>query len=97
MMIVPTQPLYESLKRMRQKLKDEEGRREYRNRAGVEATIAQAVRRSGARRSRYKGLEKTQLQEVATAAGINVLRTINFLENKPPAKTRKSRFARLSQ
>jgi hypothetical protein len=33
MMIVPTQPLYESLKRMRQKLKDEEGRREYRNRA----------------------------------------------------------------
>jgi transposase len=96
MMIVPAQPLYESLKRMRQKLKDEEGRREYQNRAGVEAMIAQAVRRSGARRSRYKGLEKTQLQEVATAAGINVLRTINFLENKPLAKTRKSRFARLS-
>lgn len=97
MMIVPTQPLYESLKRMRQKLKDEEGRREYQNRAGIEATIAQVVRRSGARRSRYKGLEKTQLQEVATAAGINVLRTINFIENKPLAKTRKSRFARLSQ
>ena len=97
MLIVPAQPLYESLKRMRQKLNDEEGRREYQNRAGVEATIAQAVRRSGARRSRYKGLEKTQLQEVATAVGINVLRTINFLENKPLAKTRKSRFARLSQ
>jgi transposase len=96
MMIVPARPLYESLKRMRQKLKDEEGRREYRARAGAEATIAQAVRRSGARRSRYKGLEKTQLQEVATAA-INVLRTINFLENKPLAKTRKSRLARLSQ
>lgn len=97
MMIVPGKPLYEALNGMRQKLKDEEGRREYRNRAGVEATIAQAVRRSGARRSRYKGLEKTQLQEVATAAGINVLRTINFLEHKPLAKTRKSRFARLSQ
>lgn len=97
MLIVPARPLYEALNWMRRKLKSEEGRREYRIRAGVEATIAQAVRRSGARRSRYRGLEKTQLQEVATAAGINVLRTINFLENKPLAKTRKSRFARLAQ
>jgi IS5 family transposase len=76
---------------------NEEGRREYRARAGVESTIAQAVRRSGARRSRYKGLEKTQLQEVATAAGINLLRTVNFLSGKPVGKTRISRFARLSQ
>ena len=97
MLIVPARPLYQALKKMRQTLANEEGRHEYRARAGVEATIGQAVRRSGARRARYKGLEKTQLQEVATATGINLLRTINFLEHKPLAKTRKSRFARLSQ
>jgi transposase len=96
-LIVPGRLLYQALKKMRQRLTNEEGRREYRARAGVESTIAQAVRRSGARRSRYKGLEKTQLQEVATAAGINLLRTVNFLSGKALAKTRISRFARLSQ
>jgi transposase len=96
MLIVPERSLYQALKKMRQKLTNEEGCRAYRARAGVEATIGQAVRRSGARQSRYKGLEKTQLQEVATAVGINVLRTVNFLTGKPLAKTRKSRFARLA-
>ncbi len=97
MLTVPARPLYEALSGMRRKLKAEDGRREYRIRAGVEATIGQAVRRSGARQARYIGLAKTQLQEAATAAGINVLRTVNFLAGKAPAKTRKSRFARLSQ
>lgn len=96
MLHVPARPLYDALKQMRQKLKDEEGRREYRTRAGVEATIGQAVRRSGARQSRYRGLEKTHLQEVATAVGINVLRTVNFLTGKPLEKTRKSRFTKLA-
>jgi transposase len=97
MLIVPERAHYQALRQMRQTMTNEEGRREYRARAGVESTIAQAVRRSGARRSRYKGLEKTQLQEVATAAGINLLRTVNFLSGKPVGKTRISRFARLSQ
>jgi transposase len=43
----------------------------------------------------YIGLAKTHLQQVATATAINVLRTINFLNDVPRAKTRISRFARL--
>lgn len=93
---LPVRAEYEALVQTRNLLSTEEGRREYRNRAGVEGTISQAVRRSSLRRSRYRGLQKTHLQEVATATGLNLLRTINFLEGKPIAKTRISRFAKLA-
>jgi IS5 family transposase len=94
---LPPQPLYEALETTRNLLTTEDGRREYRTRAGIEGTLSQAVRRGSFRRSRYRGLQKTHLQEVATATGINLLRTINFLSGKPLGKTRISRFARLSQ
>jgi transposase len=58
--------------------------------------LSQGIRRGTVRRSRYKGLQKTHLQETATAAGINILRTINHLNQVPVAKTRVSRFARLA-
>ena len=93
---LPPQPLYEALETIRNLLISEDGRREYQNRAGIEGTLSQAVRRGSFRRSRYRGLQKTHLQEVATAAGINLLRTINFLYGKPLAKTRVSRFAKLA-
>jgi transposase len=92
----PLRPEYEALMKTRHLLSTEEGQREYRNRAGVEGTLSQAVRRGSLRRSRYRGLQKTNLQEVATATGINLLRTINFLNKKPLAKTRVSRFAKLA-
>jgi hypothetical protein len=47
---------------MRQKT--EESRESYAVRAGIEGTHAQAIRRSGLRRTRYKGLAKTHLQHV---------------------------------
>jgi len=93
---VPTRELYEALGKTRGKLASEQGREEYKRRAGIEGTISQAVRRGAARRSRYRGLEKTHLQEVATGAGINLLRTINFLSGQVIAKTRVSRFKRLA-
>jgi len=93
---LPPQPLYEALEATRNLLTTEDGRREYQNRAGIEGTLSQAVRRGNFRRSRYRGLKKTHLQEVATATGINLLRTINFLNNQPLAKTRTSRFAKLA-
>jgi len=74
-------------------MKDES---EYRKRAGIEGTISQGVRRGTLRRSRYRGLEKTHLQEVATATAINIVRAVNFLNREIPAKTRVSRFARLA-
>ncbi len=47
------------------------------------------------RRSRYIGQERTQLQHVATAAAINVVRFIRWLDGVPHAKTRQSPFAQL--
>lgn len=92
---LPTRPLYEALAATRKLLSTEDGKREYQHRAGIEGTLSQAVRRGSLRRSRYSGMRKTQLQEVVVATGINLLRTINFLEEKPLAKTRISRFAKL--
>lgn len=93
---LPSRPLYEALTATRKMLATESGQREYRHRAGIEGTLSQAVRRGTFRHSRYRGLQKTHLQESATAAGINLLRTISFLSNQPIAKTRTSRFANLA-
>jgi transposase len=48
------------------------------------------------RRSRYIGRAKTGLQEVCIAAGMNLARVGNWLEGRPRAKTRISRFAALA-
>ena len=86
---------HEALNQARERMQTEQGRAEYRKRAGVEGTHSQGVRRSGLRQCRYRGLKKTQLQHVATAAALNVVRVVNYLDNKPVAQTRTSRFARL--
>jgi transposase len=94
--LIPAQKLSQALSKTRKMVSSEEGKQEYKKRAGVEGTLSQGVRRGTIRRTRYRGLEKTHLQEVATATGINILRTVNFLKQKPIAKTRVSRFARLA-
>jgi Transposase DDE domain len=68
---------------------------QYAKRAGVEGTIAQAVRSGAVRRSRYLGLERTHLQHMMTAAAMNVVRMLHWLAEVPKAKTRPSAFARL--
>ncbi len=68
----------------------------YRQRAGVEGTISQAAWVLGMRRSRYRGLEKTHLQNVFIAAAINLTRAVNWLADIPLAETRISRFATLA-
>jgi transposase len=68
----------------------------YAQRAGIEGTISQGVRAFGLRRARYRGQAKTQLQDVATAAAINLVRLDQWLNGVPLAATRRSRFARLA-
>src|SRR4051794_24508265 len=63
---------YEALRAARGRLATREGRRAYARRAGIEGTISQGVRAFGLRRSRYRGLARTHLQHVATAAAINL-------------------------
>lgn len=87
---------YEALQAMREWITSEEGRELYKARAGVEGTISQAVRTGGLRQARYRGLKKTHLQHVATAAAVNVARLDAWWEGRPHAPTRISRFARLA-
>jgi transposase len=74
----------------------EEGQRQYGRRAGVEGTLSQGGRAFGRRRTRYRGLPKTHLQHVATAAAINIDRIVAWLAQRPRAPTRPSRFAALA-
>jgi transposase len=94
-LVVPDQPYFDALQDARTRITTQEGRAEYRQRAGIEGAISQAVRRCGLRRARYRGLAKTRLQHIATAAALNVVRTVEYLNGRPLSPTRTSRFARL--
>jgi transposase len=87
---------YEMLRQARLHEQTETFRKLYGRRSGIEGTHAQAVRRTGLRRTRYRGLAKTALQHVFTAVALNLLRIYAFLEGKKAAKTRISRFAALA-
>ncbi len=66
------------------------------NGLGLKVRSCQGFRRCGLRQSRYVGLAKTHLQQVATAAAINLDRLANWFEQRPRAKIRVSRFAALA-
>jgi transposase len=74
----------------------EEGQAIYQRRSGVEGTLLQGVRAFGMRRTRYVGLDKVHLQNVAIAAAINVDRLVAWFDGRPRAQTRISRFAALA-
>ena len=58
-------------------------------------TLSAGIHNSGMRRSRFIGLAKTHLQNVAIAASLNVCRLVAWLEGVPRSTTRVSPFARL--
>jgi IS5 family transposase len=87
---------HEALKAARERLTTKEGRRRYARRAGIEGTLSQGVRTFGLRRSRYRGLARTHLQHVATAAALNLEHLAAWFRAVPRAATRTSRFAALA-
>lgn len=89
-------PEYEALNAARARMRDPAWLERYHIRAGIEGTLSQGVRTYGLRRSRYVGQAKTALQQVCTAAGMNVLRIVHWLDGRPRAMTRISRFAALA-
>jgi transposase len=93
---VPDQPFFGALQQARERITTDQGRIQYRQRAGIEGAISQAVRRCGLRHTRYRGLAKTHLQHLATVAALNVVRSVEYLKQTPLAKTRTSRFAKLA-
>ena len=93
---LPPQDQYEALHAAQIWYGSAEGQQAYKRRAGVEGTLSQGVRGFGLRYARYRGLEKTHVQHVATAAAINVDRIVAWLDERPRATTRTSRFAALA-
>ncbi len=93
---LPSQERFEALQAARAWYASAEGRQRYQCRAGVEGTLSQGVRAFGLRQTRYRGLAKTHLQHVAIAAAINIDRLVAWLDARPRAKTRTSRFAALA-
>jgi transposase len=87
---------YEALKEARLLQKSEAGRELYNKRAGVEGTISQGVRTFGLRKARYRGLAKTHLQHIATAAAINLDRLVAWFDDIPRGTTRTSRLVALA-
>ena len=89
-----SQAQHEALRQARERMTSEEGQKEYRRRAGIEGTLSQGVRVSGLRHCRYRGLAKTHLQHVATAAAFNLGRAVAYLHGKKPGGTQVSRLTR---
>ena len=86
---------YLALKQRREQEETKEFKQISAKRAGIEGTISQGVRVMGLRRSRSIGQEKTHLQHVATAAALNVVRSLAWFDGLPRAQTRRSAFVRL--
>jgi len=87
---------YEALEAARTRFNSDVGQVLYKRRAGIEGTLSQGVRAFGLRRTRYRGVSKTHLQHVATAAAINLERLVAWFDARPCAQTRTSRFAALT-
>ena len=58
----------------------------YGRRAGIEATLSQAVRTKGLRRCRSRGLAKAHLQHVTIATAINLVRLDLSLQQRAQGK-----------
>jgi len=85
-------PLYEFIQEQRQRQQEEGFEKRYRKRAGIEGTFSQAVRGHGLRQARYLGLARTHLQNLATAAAINLARLYTWLCGKSRVSSRPSAY-----
>ena len=95
-LVLHPQAEHEALEQARSFIDSKEGRALYGKRSGVEAVFSQGVRACGMRRSRYRGLRKTHLQQVATAAAIDLVRLGQWMTGHRPEGTRRSAFERLA-
>jgi transposase len=69
---------------------------QYAQRAGIEGTQSQAIRRCGIRQCRDIGHANARLQHILTATALNLVRVAAWLEDIPRATTRRSAFATLA-
>ena len=72
------QPLQDIQTKTRGDQETPEWKKRYAIRAGCEATVSETVHAHGLRHCRYKGLAKTHVQHVLTAAGTNIIRLFAY-------------------
>jgi transposase len=78
------EPLQEIQNRTRSLQQTPEWKRRYALRAGCEATVSETVHAHGLRHCRYRGLAKTHVQHVLTAAGTNIVRLAQHRPGQRP-------------
>jgi transposase len=95
---VRPQAHHEAIQVARLRQETPEFRAQYTLRSGVESSLSQGIRRFGLRQSRYIGLARTHLQQVLTAAAMNVVRVIAWLWGEPLGERRRKpgHFAQLA-
>jgi transposase len=95
---VSPQAHHEVLQAARQRQGTPQFKAQYALRAGVESSLSQGVRCFDLRRSRYRGLARTHLQQLLTATAMNVVRVIAWLWGQPLGERRRQlgHFAQLA-
>ena len=78
------EPLQKIQNRTRSLQQTPEWKRRYALRAGCEATVSETVHAHGLRHCRYRGLAKTHVQHVLTAAGTNIVRLTQHRPDQRP-------------
>jgi transposase len=87
---------HELLRNLRADQQTEQWRQRYAARSGIEGAISQAVRAFDLRRSRYRGLAKTRVQNTLIATAVNLTRLDAWFAGKPLGRTRVSHLAALA-
>ena len=88
-------PDHERMKALKLLEKTEAWKTLYQERAGIEGTISQTMRVTGLRQARYRGLAKTQLQDLLSASAINLIRVDNWLAGEERISERITPFQKL--
>jgi transposase len=94
---LPPRDLFDLQAAARAAQDSQDWRQDYKRRAGIEATISQAVTVTGSRRARYRGLAKTRLEHVYAAVALNLWRLDAYWNDTPIDRARTSHLARLDQ
>jgi transposase len=90
------EPQHQAIRRARQRQLTPTFKQQYAAHAGIEGTLSLGVHAFELRQARYRGLAKTHVQHVATAAAINLARLSAWCQGLPRAQTRRSHFAALT-
>lgn len=93
--IIPPQDLHHLQAAARTAQDTKDWQHDYKRRAGIEATISQAITITATRRARYRGLAKTRLEHNYSAAALNLCRLDAYWNDTPIDRTRTTHLARL--